>query len=291
MKRIPLTVFWVLAVTVICSAQTTFYYPHVANGVLGSNIWRTTIFLTNPAASGTASGTITFSQENTANPGAAGSVFSSIAFLDQDLAPAGSGGTIPFTILGGQTRKYTSTGTGAYAGGFATVTTTVGTVTGTAIFSQFDLAGRLLAEAGVPSASAVPNQAIFVDTQGGFSIGVAYANAGTAAANVTFSLLNSSAASVATTTQLLGPGNHGAAFTFQMFPGAPEVAGTMQLRSSAPLAAIALRFAPTGVFTTLPPVTLASLISPAVKWFEERPWFAPLTSVARLLGAFQIRLS
>src|SRR5207247_29654 len=134
MKRIPLTVFWVLAVTVICSAQTTFYYPHVANGVLGSNIWRTTIFLTTPDAS---------------------------------------------------------------------VTTTGGTVTGTAIFSQFDLAGRLLAEAGVPSASAVPNQAIFVDTQGGFSIGVAYANAGTAAANVTFSLLNSSAASVATTTQLL----------------------------------------------------------------------------------------
>lgn len=120
---------------------------------------------------------------------------------------------------------------------------------------------------------------------------MAYANAGTAAANVTLSLLNSAAASVATTTQVLGPGNHGAAFTFQMFPGSPEVAGTMQLRSSTPLSAIALRFAPTGVFTTLPPVTLASLISPAVKWFEERPWFAPLTSVARLLGAFQVRMS
>src|SRR5919201_1821229 len=105
MKRIPLIVFWVLAATVICSAQTTFYYPHVANGVLGANIWKTTIFLTNPAASGTASGTITFSQENTANLGAAGSVFGGITFVDQDGAPAGSGGTITFSIPGGQTRK------------------------------------------------------------------------------------------------------------------------------------------------------------------------------------------
>src|SRR5215813_859722 len=290
MKRIPLIVLWVLAATVICSAQGTFYYPHVANGVLGANIWKTTIFLTNPAASGTASGTITFSQDNS-NLGAAGSAFSSITFIDQDGAPAGSGGIITFSIPGGQTRKYTSGGTGAYGGGYATVTTSAGTVTGTAIFSEFDLGGRLIAEAGVPSATAAPNQAIFVDTQGGFSIGVAYANAGPAAANVTLSMLNSVAASVATTTQLLGPGNHGAAFTSELFPGTAALAGTMQIRSSTPLSAIALRFAPTGVFTTLPPVTLASLISPAVKWFEERPWFAPLTSVARLLGAFQLRMS
>src|SRR5438093_2060725 len=125
MKRIPLTVFWVLAVTVICSAQTTFYYPHVANGVLGANIWKTTIFLTNPAASGTASGTITFTKD-TSVLGSAGSVFSSIAFVDQDGAPAGSGGTITFSIAGGQTRKYTSSGTGEYGGGFATVVTTAG---------------------------------------------------------------------------------------------------------------------------------------------------------------------
>lgn len=133
MKRIPLTIFWVLALTLICSAQTTFYYPHVANGVLGANIWKTTIFLTNPAASGTASGTVAFAQDS-ANLSAAGSVFSGISFVDQDGAPAGSGGTITFSIPGGQTRKYTSSGTGTYAGGFAIVQTTAGTVSGTAIF-------------------------------------------------------------------------------------------------------------------------------------------------------------
>jgi hypothetical protein len=289
MKRVVLTLCWIFTATLICSAQTTFYYPHVANGVLGGNIWKTTIFLTNPAASGTASGTITLTKD-TATPGSAGSAFTAIAFVDQDGAPAGSGGTIPFSIAAGQTRKYTSTGAGEYGGGFATVVTTAGTVNGTAIFSQFDLANRLIAEAGVPSAPAVANQAIFVDTVGGFNIGVAFANPGTAAASVNLSLLNSAAASVATTTQSLGPGNHSAAFTFQMFPSAAQLSGTMQLKSSVPLAAIALRFDPSfTVFTTLPPVTLASLITPAVKWFEQREWFTPLASVARLLGAFQLR--
>ncbi len=289
MKRISLVIFWILTATVLCSAQATFYYPHIANGLLGANVWKTTIFLTNPTASGTASGTITFTRDN-AVPGNAGSIFSSIAFVDQDGAPAGSGGIITFSIPAGQTRKYTSTGAGAYGGGFATVTTTAGSVQGTAVFSEFDLAGGLIAEAGVPSASAVPNQAIFVDTVGGFSIGVAYANPNSAAGQIDLSLLNSSAVTVATTTvPTFGAGNHGAAFTFQMFPGAGQFAGTMQIHSTQPLAAIALRFAPSGVFTTLPPVTLASLISPAVEWFEQRPWFAPLTSVARLLGAFQLR--
>src|SRR4029078_4923726 len=116
--------------------QTTFYYPHVANGVLGANIWKTTIFLTNPAATGTASGTITLTRDNS-TAGGAGAVFTTIAFTDETGAPAGSGGGIPFSIPAGATKKFASTGAGAYGGGFATVATTTGTVNGTAIFSEF----------------------------------------------------------------------------------------------------------------------------------------------------------
>jgi len=290
MKRVCLIALWILSATLICSAQTTFYYPHVADGVLGANVWKTTIFLTNPAAA-TASGTITF-QRDSATSSAAGSIFSTIAFIDQDGAPAGSGGTITFSIPQGQTRKYTSTGGATYGGGFATVTTTVGSVSGTAIFSNYDLAGRLIAEAGVPAANAVANQAVFVDTVGGFNIGVAYSNPGASAANVTLSLLNSSAAEVATTAQILGPGNHGAAFTFQMFPTAPQLAGTMRLQSSTPLAAIALRFDPTfSVFTTLPPISIASIVQPALKWMEDKPWYRPVASVAKLLGVLRLRIA
>jgi hypothetical protein len=288
MKRVLLVSTWVLTAACIASAQTTFYYPHVANGVLGGGVWKTTIFLTNPASSGVASGTITLTADN-ASLGAAGSAFTAIAFTDQNGAPAGNGGVITFSIPPGEARKYTSTGEGPYAGGFARVVTTAGTVNGTAIFSSFDASGRLVAEAGVPSAAAVSNQAIFVDTVGGYNIGVAYSNPGTSAANINLALLNSSAVSVATTTQTLGPGNHAAAFTFQLFPGAAEFAGTMQIRSTTPLAAIALRFDPTfSVFTTLPPVTLASLINPLMNWIDVRPWMSPVKSIAKLISTFRL---
>ena len=291
MNRVLLIGFWILTATLVCSAQTTFYFPHVADGILGpGNVWKTTIFLSNPAASGTASGTITFTKENS-NLGAAGSIFSDISFTDQSGAPAGSGGTITFSIPAGQARKYTSSGTAIYAGAFATVTTTAGIVTGTAVFSNLGVGGKLIAEGAVPAATAVPKQAIFVDMVGGFNVGVAYANPGSASAPVELSLLNSSGVSVATTTQTLGPGNHLARFTSQLFSGAPELVGTMQVVSTTPLSAIALRFDPTfSIFTTLPPFTLASVINPAMQWLDKRPWLAPLTSVARLLGALQLRI-
>ena len=54
----PFVSLWILTATMVCSAQTTFYFPHIANGVLGGTIWKTTVLLTNPSASGAASGTI-----------------------------------------------------------------------------------------------------------------------------------------------------------------------------------------------------------------------------------------
>jgi len=293
MKRIPLILFWILTATLVCSAQTTFYYPHVADGVLGSNNWRTSIFLTNPSAS-TASGTITFTKDNcpggdctAANPGSAGGPFP-ISFTDENGTP--TTGTITFSIPPGATKKYLSSGGGTYGGGFAVVSSS-GTVNGTAIFSEFDLAGHLIGEAGVPAVPAVPKQAIFVDTTGGFNIALAYANPGSAAGSVTLSLLNSSGATVSPTTASLGPGNHRALFSFQLFQGAGPLVGTVQIASTAPLAVIALRFDPTfAVFTTLPPVTLSSLINPALEWLQQRARLTPLTSIARLLGAFQLRI-
>ena len=287
MKRVLFVSLWILTAAMVCSAQATFYFPHIANGVLGGTIWKTTVLLTNPAASGVASGTITFNQDNP-NAGLAGSPFN-VSFTDEVGTP--TTGTITFSIAAGQTKKYVSTGTGGYSPGFATVSTSAGTVSGTAIFSEFDLGGRLIAEAGVPQAAALPRQAIFVDTIGGYNIAVAYANPGTSAANVTFNLLDSSAAMVASTSQLLGPGNHVATFTSGIFPSIGPLAGTMQVVSNVPIPTIALRFDPVfTIFTTLPPVTIASLVNPAIEWLQARPWLAPLSSVARLLGAFDRRL-
>lgn len=271
------------------TTSQTLYFPQVANGVLGAQTWKTTIFLTNPASTGTASGTITFTKES-ATLSDAGSPFN-LNFTDETGQSASGGNQIAFQIAAGQSHKYTSAGTGTYAGGFATVTSNA-TVGGTAVFSSFNSAGALTGEAGVPAAAAVTRQAIFVDTQGGFNIGLAYVNPGSSAASVTLSLFNAAGMSAAApATQTIGPGNHKAVFMSELFPGVPQMAGTMQITSQSQLAAIALRFDPTFTFfTTLPPVTLASLINPAVEWLEQRPWLTPFTSLAKLLGSLQFKL-
>jgi hypothetical protein len=169
---------------------------------------------------------------------------------------------------------------------------TAGTLSGTSIFSEFTSAGQLIGEAGVPQAAALQKQAIFVDTIGGYNIGVAYANPPGAAAHLTFTLINFDGTTVASTTQLFGSGNHAAGFTSQLFtPTPPQMTGTMQIVSDQPIATIALRFDPNfQLFTTLPPVSLSSLVNPAIRWMEGHAWLEPLTSVARLLNSFQMRI-
>ena len=284
MKRVLLSVIWILTATVICSAQTSFYFPQVADGIQSDGIsWKTTLFVTNPAVVGTANAAVTI--EFTTSAGAPFNLsFDGTGFT-------ASGNTVTFQISGGQTRKIVSRATGALAVGYAKLTST-GNVAGTAIFSEFAPSGILISEAGVPSSNALTRQSIFVDTQSGFSTGVAYANPDAGPASITLQLLNSEGVSVVPSTGRTLAGNqHTAAFVSELFPGAPAFAGTMQI-TSAPvaLAAIALRFAPTGQFTTLPPISIASLLNPAVEWLQQRPWLTPLTSFAKLLGSLQFRL-
>jgi hypothetical protein len=275
MKRVSLACVLVLITAAISSAQV-FHYPHVANGVLGGTVWKTTIFLTNPNPVNTtpASGSVAFYKDDPLTT-ASGTSFN-ISFVDENGQPVGSGNTIPFQLSGGQSRKFTSTGTGPYGGGFATVTATVA-LGGTAIFSQFDLGGRLIAEAGVPSTIASEDQAIFVDTLGGYNVGVAVANQSLAQTTTILRLLNSSAQTIATTSLNLGPRNHKAAFVTELFPGAPLLSGTMRVDGTSQhneLSVVALRFDPTfSVFTTLPPINLISfLLEPALEWFQQLPW-------------------
>ena len=287
MKRVLLVSVLILFTASLSFGQNTFYFAHVVNGNAGG-VWKTTIFLTNPAAAGSAavSGSVTLTKDD-ANPNGLGTAMN-VNFVDETGAPAGSGNTIPFQIAGGGSKKFTSTGAGAFSGGFATVNST-GPISGTAVFSLYNNAGtQLVAEAGVPSAVVNAKQSIFVDIGGGFDVGVAYANPNAGAATVTLRVLNSNAATVLTTTSALGSGNHKAAFLSEFFPGIPPMSGTMQIEGG--LLAIALRFAPGGVFTTLPPVQVATMMEPAMKWFEARPWAQPLKSLARFMAALQFRL-
>ena len=232
----------------------TFYYPQVANGIQADGVfWKTNIFLHNPSTTATAAGFVTFTQSN-------GTPFP-LAFVDelnQSVSTGTSGNAIQFSLAPGATRKYISTGAGGILVGFATVTSSA-IINGTAIFSKFAPNGALTSEAGVPASDAVARQSIIVDTVGGFQTGVAYANPGGTAASITLQLFDKNGAAIsAPTPATLAPGEHRAAFIGQApFPSAAPFVGTMQVTSNVPLAAIALRFNPTGeFFTTVPPVPL-----------------------------------
>src|SRR4030095_15272795 len=245
MKRAFLFLVFFFVSAMVCQAQTTLYFPQVADG----GGWRTTILITNPAANGSnlASVTITFTKSN-------GTAFN-LAFVDSSGTPVGGGNTLGLQVAGGQTRKFVSIGAGAATDvGFGTVTSTQ-PVNGTAVFSQFSGA-RLVGEAGVPAAQALARQSIFVDTQLGFFTGVALANPGTGAADLSLNLINTEGVQVNTTTRTLQPSNHLPFFVHELFPGAPAMVGSLQVTSATAVPAIGLRFSPDfSVFTTLPPVS------------------------------------
>src|SRR5437764_6829135 len=89
--------------------------------------------------------------------------------------------------------------------GYAMVTANA-SVLGTAMFSQLDGAGNILAEAGVPMGIPLGKQAVFVDTTNGFRTGVAIANPNSGPLITHFELLNDAGQTV-TTTVITIPGS------------------------------------------------------------------------------------
>src|SRR5262245_16495704 len=273
MKRVLFSLVWILSATVICSAQTTFYFPQVADGIQSDGIlWKTTIFITN---TGVAPADV--KMEFTTSSGAPFNLsFDGSGFTS-------SGNTVTFQITGGQSRKLVSKGSGALTVGYGKVSSP-GTVAGTAVFSEFATGGGLLAEAGVPPSNTFLRQAIFVDTQSGFSTGVAFANPNAGPASITFQLLNSEGVSVVPSIgQMLAGNQHTAVFVNQLFSGV-TIAGSMQIVSSVPLAMIALRFASSGQFTTLPPVSLASAPPAQLAVFTDPVTSFPTSDVRDVQG-------
>lgn len=254
MKRVLLTLCLILEASAICSAQQlTYYYPQIAIGGFGGGSWKTTIFISNATAPGgtPASGLITFTRSDGAPM--------NVQWVDDANRPVGSGNTIPFQLGGGETRKYTGASPSPLTTGFATVTANAA-VLGTAVFTQLDSAGRMMAEAGVPAAIPLGRQAVIVDQTSGFKTGVAIANPNGAPLHITFELLDTVGNKLATTTRDLPPNQHTAFFVHEMFPAAPPIVGRLQFFCTNPMVAVALRFEPNFVlFTTMPPIAIAGL--------------------------------
>jgi hypothetical protein len=251
---ILITLFWTLilmaGVSGICSAQSTLYFPQIADGIQGNDLgWATAIALTNTAAIGTAtaSGTITFTQDN-------GTPLN-LLLVDEQERPLANGNSVSFEISGGQTRFFlTGRFTGAISAlktGYATVTSTQ-PLAGSAIFIQA-LAAKQIGEASVFAAAPLTRQTCGVLKGPGLDTGVAVANPGTSTANVTFQLLNTDGVIIATATRNLEARNHTAFFTRELFPNAPAAFyGSLRINSDTGIVATALFFDDSGPFSTLP---------------------------------------
>jgi hypothetical protein len=247
MKRVWLGVFLMVIISSAASAQSfTYYFPQVAAG----DGWRTTIFISNATAAGTATGSITLTQSS-------GEAFNA-NWLDEMGNNVTAGGNVMlFQLAPGQSHKYVAVGDLPLTVGYATVTATA-SVLGTAMFTFLDSNGGMLGEAGVPMGIPLGKQAVFVDTTNGFRTGVAIANPNNASLEIHFELLDNNAQLVASGIRELGPFQHMAIFTDELFPGSPPVVGRLQFWCTNPMVSIALRFSPTIQFTTMSPIAIAN---------------------------------
>jgi len=256
MKRLGLTLLWAFAASVICSAQT-LYYPQIATGQNRDVTVVTWIFVANPNASETATGSIQFTQDD-------GTPFN-IAFIDVDTGQlATTRNILTFQDLSpGQTRIYLSTGTGPLVQGFGTLSSSV-RITSTALLSEYEvgagpgnpdgLGAGLVAEAGVATVTGSLWQSVFFYTANNFDTGIALANPDPAnTAIITLQIYDRNAIALSPPKVMtLAPSNHRAIYVSQLYPKVVGLDGTLQIISSVPLAVACLRISPSGAFITLP---------------------------------------
>jgi hypothetical protein len=249
MKRIVFAVAFILAGRLVCSAQN-FYFPQVAVGVYEGGSWKTTIFLSN-GQKDVASGTVTFTKSD-------GSPFGS-TWVDDAGNPVSNGNVIAFQLGPSESRKFVAVADIPLTTGFASVSSNSVAVLGSAVFSNLDAAGNLVAEAGVSMSIPLPRQAVFMDTSNGFNTGLAIANPNTLSPlHIHFEVMNEAGQMVTSTVRDLPPNQHFATFVTELFPGLGPMVGRLQFYCTNPIVSVGMRFDFTMTkFTTMPPLAIS----------------------------------
>jgi hypothetical protein len=129
------------------------------------------------------------------------------------------------------------------------VTSTVA-IGGSAIFQILNGAA-INSEAGVAASPSASRQIVYVETVGSAFSGLAVNNPNASAVDVTLRLRNSSGVQIDTYSLHLPALGHAAGFFTQWFGSYPEFEGTLEVISSAPVSAVALRY-DGRIFATLP---------------------------------------
>jgi len=249
MKRLLLSTAFIIAGSVVGSAQSiTYYFPQV---VIGGG-WMTTIFITNTMTSGAGAATIALIKSD-------GTPFKANWLDEMGNNVTNGSNFISVQLKSGETRKFVSVAESSLETGFATVTANSSAILGNAMFTQLGDSGNLLAEAGVPMAIPLMKQALFVDTTNGFKTGLAVANPNNLSLQLHVQLLSDTGQLVTSTVLNIGSFEQIAVFVDQLFPGIPAMVGQVQVWSTSPMTAVGLRFDGSGLpFTTLAPLAIAN---------------------------------
>ncbi|MBI1748101.1 MAG: IPT/TIG domain-containing protein [Acidobacteria bacterium] len=234
-----------LGMPVLAQVPEPLIFPQFANGDFGGIRYRSTLILQNTGATAVRARLEFFRDNGSPYP---------VTFSDGRF-----GSVFDLPISPGHSIFLTTNGQGQGSSGWARVSNAV--VGGTVIFSQYDSTDRLLAEAGVGATP--PNSAFTIPvdntTQGQYLTGVAFANAGLTGVGGTIRLLNSTGGEVAAREfPALAAMNHVSRFVTdaELFPNVGVgLKGSLAITTTAPVAAIGLRFARNfEVMTSLPTV-------------------------------------
>ena len=218
---------------------TIFYFPQVADG----EGYRTNFMLLNP------SGT----------PTSAKLEFLSSQGLPLALPIGGVSKTshdVPLSAKGAA-RFFTDGTSGSVSVGWVKVTSPVAVI-GSSIF-QSRAGDRILSEAGVAPSPLTQHFVTYVESLGSTESGVAICNPNATAVTLTLNLCRSTGEVAATTSfDLPAKGQLAKFFTEWFLRGFGEFEGTLEVRASAPVSAVALRYdnPRQDVYATLPVIVL-----------------------------------
>ena len=230
MKVKILTAFFCLVcISRTVCAQNQYFLAQVADGQFGSQSFRTTFILFNNN-NVSAIALIKLTDDN-ANP------------LSVTIPELGSGSDFTVDLDAGATRIFQTVGYGNLVTGAATVTATA-RIGVSAIFTIYVGTGAFVTDSGVGSSEPLSEFVIPVDATGLFNTGLALLNIGNGTASISMVLLNTDGQEAGRTSITLNNGAHVARFSAgpgQLFPSLTNFRGTLQVHSSVPIAALALR--------------------------------------------------
>jgi hypothetical protein len=232
------------------------YFTQIANGSFGEASFATSMIFVNSSSETIGGSVQLFKSDGTPFLGVFGS-----SSKESDTAW--------FQILPKSSAVIKTNGLGDGSSGYGIVTST-DSISGCAVFSQYDHAGTLLTEAAVASSPLIDFFMFPAEVSGDFNTGLAIANLeGTSKANLYLKLVDATGKTISTRDLSLDPGRQMSIFLGgkdQLFPGLANFRGSVQVLSDTPVGAVALRTTEK-TLTTLPTASLNQSFDPALLQF------------------------